>query len=46
MQTARERYRCVIDGLVYEDIEAVAAHLRMQHNIKRYEMFVARPRQW
>jgi hypothetical protein len=31
------RYRCRIDGLVFLDLKAAVAHLRMRHAIKEYD---------
>lgn len=46
MQGTKQEYRCAIDGLWYDSIEAVAAHLRMQHNIKNYKLYVALQKPW
>jgi len=46
MQSAKQEYRCVIDGLWYDSIEAVAVHLRMQHGVKNYRFYVASRKPW
>jgi hypothetical protein len=44
MDTTNPEFRCVIDGYRYDKLETIAMHLRMQHNVKRIELYVDRQR--
>jgi hypothetical protein len=35
-------YSCAIDGFTYESRDAVASHLRMQHQVEDYEPSLVR----
>lgn len=46
MQSSKQECRCVIDGMWYDSVEAAAAHLRMQHGVKNYRLFVDLRKPW
>jgi hypothetical protein len=46
LQSSKHGYRCVIDGLWYDTVEAAALHLRMQHGIENYGLYVVPQKPW
>jgi hypothetical protein len=42
MESGGQRYRCLIDGLLYDSIEIAIAHLKIHHKIRNAEIFVRR----
>jgi hypothetical protein len=41
MDTINPEFRCVVDGYRYDKLETITMHLKMQHNVKHFQLYVS-----
>jgi len=44
MSMSQQLYQCVIDGFCYQSRETMMVHMKMQHNVTRFDSILVRKR--